>query len=280
MEIFYPPYHLFIARIAGQDYKIPHVMDDVEFERTIRLNSGYLPRGLRAYHFNNMDYLMLNSIIAAMPVANIPVKELFGTIPAQPMKFKDKEYEKTFDIKRKYGDFVLYEGSLGEVFQKVDGSHSCIITELKAWPITLREAQEYIKKHHRHCGPPKFHKFSVALKVEGEQEFVGVGVASTPKSRAQMDGETLEINRVCSDARYADVCSKLYALMIRAGKSMGYHRFISYTLPEESGASLKAAGFHFDGMTEERTSSWNSRNRPRNTKQYPQGAKARWILIA
>ena len=272
-------YHLFIARIDGQDYKVPHVMGDAEFEEIIQLNNGYLPQGLRVYHFNNMDHLMLNPIIAAMPVYKIPVKNLFGTMPAQPMKLKDKQREKTFDIRRKYGDFVLCEGSLMDVFRQVDGVHSCIITKLKVCPITLREAQEYIKKHHRHCSPPKFHKFSVALKVDGEQDFVGVGVASTPKARAQMDGETLEINRVCSDARYADVCSKLYALMIRAGKSMGYRRFISYTLPEEDGASLKAAGFHLDGITEGRTSSWSSGKRPRNIEKYPQGAKFRWVLF-
>ena len=273
----YAPYHLFIARIAGQDYKIPHIMDDTEFEEIIQLNNGYLPRGLQAYHFNNIDYLMLNPVIASMPIRKISVKDLFMTAPSQVMKLKDKEHGKIFDITRKYGDFVLYERDIGEIFQQVDGLHFSIVTELKVCPITLREAQEYIKRYHRHCGPPKFHKFSVALKVEGELDFVGVGVASTPKARAQMDGETLEINRVCSDTRYADVCSKLYALMIRAGKSMGYRRFISYTLPEENGTSLKAAGFYFDGMTEERPRGWDSDKRPRNTEKYPQGAKSRWI---
>lgn len=280
MKDFYPPYHLFIARIDGQDYKVPHIMGNAEFERIIQLNNGYLPCGLRAYHFNDMDYLMLNPIIASMPIYKIPVEDLFGSTPAQSMKFKDKERGKTFDISRKYGDFVLCKGNYGDTFHCVDGIHSCIVTELKVCPITLREAQGYITKHHRHCGPPKFHKFSVALKVEGEQDFVGVGVASTPKARAQMDGETLEINRVCSDARYADVCSKLYALMIRAGRSMGYRRFISYTLPEESGTNLKAAGFHFDGMTQERACGWSSSKRPRSTEKYPKGAKSRWVFIA
>ena len=39
-----------------------------------------------------------------------------------------------------------------------------------------------------------------------------------------MDGETLEINRCCTDPRYADVCSCLYARAIRIGREMGYRR--------------------------------------------------------
>ena len=64
---------------------------------------------------------------------------------------------------------------------------------------------------------------------------MGVAIASIPKARCQMDGLTLEINRCCADPRYADVCSNLYARTIRIGREMGYTRFLTYTLPEESG---------------------------------------------
>ena len=47
----FSPYHIFIVRIDGQDYKVPHVMTDDEFETVVRLNDGYLPRGIRAFHF-------------------------------------------------------------------------------------------------------------------------------------------------------------------------------------------------------------------------------------
>ena len=99
-------------------------------------------------------------------------------------------------------------------------------------------ASAYIDRHHRHNAGPKFHKFSVCLRVPGEPEPVGVAVAGIPKARHQMDGETLEIDRCCTDVRYADVCSSLYARAIRIGREMGYRRFLTYTLPEESGSGL------------------------------------------
>ena len=75
-----------------------------------------------------------------------------------------------------------------------------------------------------------------------------MAIASIPKARCQMDGVTLEINRCCADPRYADVCSNLYARTIRIGREMGYTRFLTYTLPEESGSSLRAVGFQVDGV--------------------------------
>ena len=101
------------------------------------------------------------------------------------------------------------------------GTVSSLVTRLEAVPITLQEASAYIDRRHRHNAGPKFHKFSVCLRVPGEPEPVGVAVASTPKARRQMDGETLEINRCCTDPRYADVCSCLYARAIRIGRELG-----------------------------------------------------------
>ena len=57
----------------------------------------------------------------------------------------------------------------------IDGQNVQIITELHVTPISLREAQLYIEANHRHCGPPKFHKFSLSLTVPGENEPVGGG---------------------------------------------------------------------------------------------------------
>ena len=106
---------------------------------------------------------------------------------------------------------------------------------------------------------------------------MGVAVASTPKARRQMDGETLEINRCCADPRYADVCSCLYARAVRIGRELGYRRFLTYTLPEESGSSLRAAGFQPDGVVKPSASGWNSPARPRDTARYPAGEKLRWV---
>lgn len=123
----FSPYHIFIVRIDGKDYKVPHVMRDEEFEEILRLNGGYLPSGIRAYHFTKVDQLLLNPVIERMPVMSVPVKALFTTEPQQPMKLKDKARASTLTIKRKYGNFVLCEGELGDAFLQVDGKRCSII---------------------------------------------------------------------------------------------------------------------------------------------------------
>ena len=194
------------------------------------------------------------------------------------MKLKDKAREETLPILRKCGDYVLAQANLGWRFYHVTGEHSSILTKLNAVPITLRDARAYVDLHYRHNAGPKFHKFSICLRVAGEPEPVGVAIASTPKARHQMDGFTLEINRCCADPRYADVCSKLYSLAIRAGRDIGYRRFLTYTLPSEGGSSLKAVGFQLDGMVHPGKSGWDCASRPRKTERYPEGSKCRWIL--
>ena len=160
----------------------------------------------------------------------------------------------------------------------MDGITSSLIVRLEACPITLQEASAYVEAHHRHNAGPKFHKFSLCLRAPGEVEPVGVAIASIPKARCQMDGVTLEINRCCADPRYADVCSNLYARTIRIGREMGYTRFLTYTLPEESGSSLRAVGFQVDGVVHSPSGGWNAPSRPRSTRRYPSGDKVRWVL--
>lgn len=74
-------------------------------------------------------------------------------------------------------------------------------------------------------------------------------------------------------------CSKLYGAAVKAGRAMGYTRFITYTLPEEGGSSVKAAGFHLDGIVPERKDGWHRNNRRRNIpSRTPAGPKLRWVL--
>lgn len=72
--------------------------------------------------------------------------------------------------------------------------------------------------------------------------------------------------------------SKLYAAAVRAAFAMGYRRVLTYTLPEESGVSLKAAGFMPDGMTRASPAGWSVPSRLRDRpERYPTGEKIRWI---
>lgn len=271
-------YHQFLIQVDGASFKTPQILADNEFDSVMDLLAWRMPYRLRAFHFSDPAQLQRNPVVAAMPTAILAVAELFSSPPAQPMKLRDKKRQETIGIFRKCGDFILAqtEDGYGRLY-RVDGLAYSIVTQTTATPITLAQARDYVQRHHRHCGPPKFHKFSVCLTVVGEPEPVGVAIVSTPKARAQNDGRTLEINRCCADPRYFDVCSRLYGLAVRAGRELGYRRFLSYTLPDESGSSLKAAGFHFDGMTTD-SNGWDRPSRPRATEKYPAGHKLRWVL--
>ena len=274
----FSPYHIFVVSINGQDYKVPHIMDDFTFERLLMDIGGTLPFGVRAFHFSDIDQVLANPVIARMPVKDVPILELLCTHPPQSIRVKDKRLDETYNVSCKLGDYAVFRRKLGDKLVLVDGILYCFLADMEVVPIHLKEAKEYIAKHHRHCGAPSFHKFSVSLRVDGEPEPVGVAVASIPKARRLMDGRTLEINRVCTDPRYGNACSKLYAQVVRIGKGLGYTRFVTYTLLEESGASLKAVGFRFDGMTQDAAHGWDVPSRPRNTEKYPKGEKRRWIL--
>lgn len=271
--------HMFSFRDTGGVWnRTPHIYDDQEFYRTVDLVDGYIPFNMSAFHFERAGAVHQNRVMETRPEVDLPIAQLFRTRPSQPMKLKDKLHGRTIPIVRKYGDYVLTETEYGQRFWQVDGQESSIITKLLVSPISLREASSYVDAHHRHNAGPSVHKFSVCLRVPGEPEPVGVAIASLPKARHKMDGVTLEINRVCVDGRYADACSLLYARLIRAGRALGYRRFITYTLPQEPGASLRAVGFHVDGIVAPSRSGWNCPSRPRETPKYPAGDKLRWVL--
>lgn len=141
---------------------------------------------------------------------------------------------------------------------------------LVAVPVTLRQAQGFVDRCHRHHRASVGHKFSVGAKLDGE--LVGVAIAGRPVSRHLDDGLTLEINRVATDGT-KNACSFLYGVVRRVGREMGYTRFVTYTLPEEGGASLRAAGWRLHG--EAGGGSWNCTSRKREDKHPTQG-KLRW----
>ena len=62
---------------------------------------------------------------------------------------------------------------------------------LRLRPISLRDANEYVRKHHRHHKPVAGHKFSIGCEADGE--LVGVIIAGRPVSRYLDDGFTLEV---------------------------------------------------------------------------------------
>lgn len=112
-------------------------------------------------------------------------------------------------------------------------------------PISLSEANEFVKRHHRHHKPVVGHKFSIGC-TDGEK-IVSVAIVGRPVSRYLDNGLTLEVTRMCTDGT-KNACSMLYSAAWRAAKSMGYKKLITYILNTEKGTSLKAAGWKCIGQ--------------------------------
>lgn len=273
--------HMFLARFDGVSYRFSPVLDEASFDKLMDVLHWRMPYNLRAFHCNYPEEITRNPMLQSFQELAVSLGQLLAAPPPQAMRLKDKRRQESLAVRCKLGSYVIadtYDG-YGR-FYHVDGVSSSLVTRLEAAPITLREASAYIDKHHRHNAGPAFHKFSVCLRVPGEPEPMGVAVASIPKARHQMDGKTLEINRCCTDPRYADVCSRLYASMIRIGREMGYCRFLTYTLPEESGSSLRAVGFQPDGAVKLSASGWDCPSRPRDVGKSSVREKLRWVLCS
>ncbi|MGK8935289.1 XF1762 family protein [Pluralibacter gergoviae] len=112
---------------------------------------------------------------------------------------------------------------------------------MKIVPITFRAACKFVAENHRHNRPPVGHKFSVGL-MNQSGELIGVAMAGRPIARHFDDGLTIEVNRTCTTGE-RNANSALYGAVWRAARAMGYQRCITYTQANESGASLRAAGF-------------------------------------
>jgi len=141
---------------------------------------------------------------------------------------------------------------------------------LELQPVTLREANAFVTKHHRHHKPPRG---CIAVVGVGDGVRVrGVAVIGRPVARMAADGWTAEVTRMCTDGA-KNACSMLYGSAWRAVRALGYRRLITYTLPEEGGASLRAAGWTCIG--EAGGGSWSRRSRPR-VDMHPTQVKIRW----
>lgn len=128
--------------------------------------------------------------------------------------------------------------------------------------------------HRQEVWPVPGAKFCVACS-DG-QKIVGVAIVGRPIARHADDGWTLEVNRVATDGT-RNANSFLYGAVRRAAWAIGYKRLITYTLPQESGASLRAAGYRLIGAAGGGT--WNRESRPR-IDTHPTQEKLKWQVEA
>ena len=138
-------------------------------------------------------------------------------------------------------------------------------------PITLGEAKIFMAIH-RHHKPPLGGLFAIGCSTGNGVN--GVVIVGRPAARLLDDGWTCEVTRLCTDGT-RNACSMLYRAAWRAARAMGYIKLVTYTLPEEGGASLRGAGFKLIGKAG--GGSWNRKSRPR-IDSHPTQVKLRWEI--
>lgn len=155
---------------------------------------------------------------------------------------------------------------------------------LVARPITLRGANDFVQAHHRHNGRTSRDggKFAIACECTGV--VVGVAIVGNPLSATYMNkaryGHVAEVLRTCTDLNAPKgAVSFLYGVSTRVCREMGFDRLISYTLQDESGASLKGAGWRRIASTAGVGPGWSKADHLDRTYQPVMGIpKFRWEI--
>lgn len=137
-------------------------------------------------------------------------------------------------------------------------------------PITVKAAAKWVRETHRHLPNVQGGLFAVAIAADNELR--GVAIAGNPPRVWQGTGRVV-ISRVSTDGAQ-NGCSMLYGAICRAAKALGYREAWTYTLPEEPGTSLRAAGFIDMGLTD--GGEWSRPSRARSPTARPD-KKRRWM---
>lgn len=134
---------------------------------------------------------------------------------------------------------------------------------MTAVPLTLKQANDLVASLHRHHKPVVGHRFSIGVEHGGK--VVGAVIVGRPVARATDQNNVAEVTRLVTDGT-RNACSFLYQSAANAAKAIGYEKIQTYILESESGTSLKASGWKFEGMTRGRD--WNTpARRGRRTDQ-------------
>jgi hypothetical protein len=130
----------------------------------------------------------------------------------------------------------------------------------------------FVAATHRHLPRVQGGRFAVGLEVDGALR--GVAIAGNGPRIWEGTGRLI-ITRVATDG-VNDGCSELYGAICRTGKALGYLEAWTYTLPEEPGTSLRAAGFVDMGTTRGGEHDRPSRRRAPAVRPEP---KRRWCRV-
>ncbi len=145
---------------------------------------------------------------------------------------------------------------------------------LRVVPLYRAQANAFIAAWHRHHAPPV--QFLYAIGAALDDTLVGVALVGRPVARHYDDGLTVEVTRVATDGT-PNSCSLLYGACWRTAKARGFCRAITYTRDDETGASLRAAGWLHAGHRGAR-SGWNTPTRPRDNTDYDPIGRHLWSI--
>lgn len=149
-------------------------------------------------------------------------------------------------------------------------------------PSTVTAARAWVREHHRHLPNVQGVLFATSVWARGEQ--VACGIAGNPAQVWQGTGRIC-ITRVAAlqlplvrdskgELHPAPACTMIYRSLCDAARALGYHEAWTYTLPDECGASLRAAGFTDMGVTA--GGEHDRPSRPRKPAARPE-PKRRWM---
>jgi hypothetical protein len=154
--------------------------------------------------------------------------------------------------------------------------------KLRVVPCSLRKANDFVEIYHRHNLRTARDGGKFAVAIAAGANVVGVAIVGNPLSATLMDGFTAEVLRVCvlpTAPRNSN--SLLYGACRRIWFQMGGHKIITYTLTEESGASLRGAGWTLaDTIKGHDTATWGKADHLRRREQAILGvSKRRWEAV-
>jgi hypothetical protein len=144
------------------------------------------------------------------------------------------------------------------------------MSNLRVVPCTAKQAQAWVAKLHRHLPRVGMSRFAAA--VADETGWRGVGIVGNGP-RVWEGTRRAVITRIATDGA-PNACSMLYGALCRAARALGYVEVWTYTLPEEPGTSLRAAGFVEMGTTDGGEHDRPSRRRAPAVRPEP---KRRWM---
>lgn len=150
---------------------------------------------------------------------------------------------------------------------------------MKIVPLTLKVANNFVEKWHRHSARTNNDGGKYAIGLEHEGQLVGVAIVGRPTARLLQVEGAAELTRLCvSDDAPKGSGSKLYSRAKRIWQLMGGTTLHTYTLSKEGGASMRGAGMTVPAAKVQKQQ-WTRPSRARAERDIYEEPKVRWTEI-